>query len=91
MVSAAPNARATSSENGRRETAITRAPASVASRVRMAPRKPMPTMATVCPAAMSLRRKMFMAQPRGSPGKGAPLSAPGRRTNASASARSYSA
>ena len=47
MVSAAPMARATFSENGRREMAMTLAPALVASRVRIAPRKPIPMMATV--------------------------------------------
>ena len=32
----------------------------------------MPTIATVCPARMSLRRKMFIAQPNGSSGKSRP-------------------
>ena len=49
MVSAAPIRHATSSAKARREMAITRAPASVARRVSSAPRKPMPTMATVWP------------------------------------------
>ncbi len=70
---------------------MTRAPASAASRVRMAPRKPVPTMATVCPASTSLRRKMFMAQPSGSPGKGRPSSAAGSGITASALAMSCSA
>ena len=71
--------------------AITRAPASFASRVSSAPRKPMPTMATVCPGWMSLRRKMFIAHPSGSPGNGCPSSDAGSFTVADASARSYSA
>src|SRR5690606_8676476 len=71
--------------------AMTRAPASLASRVSTAPRKPMPTIATVCPGWMSLRRKMLNAQPSGSPGKGCPSSCGGRRTSASARARHHRA
>ena len=51
----------------------------------------MPTMATVCPARMSLRAKMFMAQATGSPGTGLPSSFGGSGTTMAASARSYSA
>ena len=91
MVSAAPYARARSSDSGRREIAITRAPASLASRVSTAPRKPMPTIATVCPARMSLRRKMLNAQPSGSPGNGWPASAAGNFTSRSVGAMSYCA
>ncbi len=91
IVSSAPIRRAISSENGRREMAMTRAPAWLARRVRIEPRKPMPMIATVCPARMSLRRKMFMAQPSGSPGNGMPSSDAGSFTTLSASARSYSA
>ncbi|MCY1083124.1 hypothetical protein [Archangium lansingense] len=39
-------------------------------RVSSAPKKPMPMMAIVCPGWMSLRRKIFMAQPSRSPGNG---------------------
>ena len=91
IVSSAPDWRATSSANGRREMAMTRAPACAARRVSRAPRKPMPTMATVCPASMPLRRKMLTAQPSGSPGIGTPSSAAGSGTTAAASATSYSA
>ena len=51
----------------------------------------MPTMATVCPALISALRKMFMAQPSGSPGNGLPASAGGSFTTAASSATSYSA
>jgi hypothetical protein len=91
IVSVAPMVRATSSENGRREMAMTRAPVLAARRVSMAPRKPMPTMATVWPGSMALRWRMFTAQPSGSPGKGRPASEGGSGTTALAGARSYSA
>ena len=79
------------SENGRREMAITCAPASLASFVRIAPRKPMPITATVCPATISLRWKMFIAQPRGSPGNGCPASVSGSLATDPTSAMSNSA
>ena len=79
------------SEKERREIAMTRAPMLAARRVSRAPRKPMPTMATVWPGSMPLRRRMLRAQPCGSPGKGWPARAGGSGTTASAEARSYSA
>jgi hypothetical protein len=70
---------------------MTRAPALLASRTRIAPRKPIPTMATVCPTWTSLRRKMLNAQPNGSSGSGASFSASGIFTTSEAFATSYCA
>ena len=85
----APMRRATSSDAWRRDMAITRAPASLASLTSAAPRKPMPTIATVCPARMSLRRKMFIAQPNGSSGTSSARELVGELHDAPSSARSY--
>ena len=68
IVSAAPMRRARSSEAGRREIAITRAPASLASlRQDRAEKADADDRHASAPRAMSLRRKMFIAQPSGSP------------------------
>ncbi len=91
MSSCAPNCFATSSAKGLRVIAITRAPAFAASRVTSAPRNPIPTIATVCPARSSLRRKMFIAHPSGSPGTGCPASASGSFTVSTAGTTQYSA
>ena len=51
----------------------------------------MPTIATVWPSAIALRRSTFIAQPSASPGKGWPSSARGSTTAELAGALSYSA
>ena len=60
----------------RREMAVARAPPSAASFMSTAPRKPIPTIATLRPLRM-LRRKILNAQPSGSAGKDLPASEAG--------------
>src|SRR5215211_5269872 len=80
-----------SRENRRRLAGITRAPVALANCVSSAPRKPIPTIATVSDLLIWLRRKMFIAQPIGSPGKGCSLRPSGIFTADDDSQTSYSA